>query len=198
MKTSILIATVLIVLLMSTQALISRSTGRTEQQPYEIHKKQGDFEIRYYPPAILASLARQGHYATSSGSSFRTLAGYIFGGNDASEQIAMTSPVRMKQEADTFGMQFVMPASYAMDKLPRPNDPSIRLERFEGGYYASIRFGGYADAKDWNARRAELKAFLDREGLRYEEPFEYLGYNPPYQFINRRNEVVVRLKSYQP
>jgi hypothetical protein len=110
----------------------------------------------------------------------------------------MTSPVRMKQEADTFGMQFVMPASYTMEKLPKPDDPSIRLKKFEGGYYAAIRFGGFAKVQDWNARTEELKAFLDSKGLSYEAPFEYLGYNPPYQFINRRNEVVVRLKSYQP
>ena len=183
---------------MSTQALISRSTGKTEQQRYEVIERMGDFEIRYYPPAILASVERQGHYDASSGGSFRTLAGYIFGSNATSEKSAMTAPVRMHQEADTFGMQFVMPVSYKMENLPEPNDPSIRLTQFEGGYYAAIRFGGFAKVQDWDARTVELKAFLDSKGLAYEEPFEYLGYNPPYQFINRRNEVVIRLKSFQP
>jgi len=28
--------------------------------------------------------------------------------------------------------------------------------------------------------------------------FEYLGYNPPYQMVNRRNEVIVELVNFDP
>lgn len=198
MKTIVIIATILIVMLMSAQALLSRSTGKTEQQQYEVLEKDENFEIRYYPPAIVASVKNTGSYDASSGNSFRTLAGYIFGKNKGSVKIAMTSPVRMEQEADTFGMQFVMPSEYSMEDLPEPDDPSIQLKEFEGGYYASVRFGGYANENDWKEKKAELIAILERKGVAHYNHFEYLGYNPPYQFIKRRNEVVVKLTDYQP
>jgi hypothetical protein len=34
---------------------------------------------------------------------------------------------------------------------------------------------------------------LDSEGISHTDNFIYLGYNPPYQLINRLNEVVVEV-----
>jgi hypothetical protein len=34
--------------------------------------------------------------------------------------------------------------------------------------------------------------------LEHKENFEYLGYNPPYQMINRKNEVLVELNNFNP
>jgi hypothetical protein len=41
-----------------------------------------------------------------------------------------------------------------------------------------------------------LKANLKANGLSYTGKFSYLGYNPPYQVIGRRNEVVVELVEF--
>jgi len=38
-----------------------------------------------------------------------------------------------------------------------------------------------------------LKATLEKHQIAYTGPFSYLGYNPPYQLVNRRNEVVVKV-----
>jgi hypothetical protein len=33
--------------------------------------------------------------------------------------------------------------------------------------------------------------------LQHNNHFSYLGYNPPYEMINRRNEIVVELINYK-
>ena len=37
------------------------------------------------------------------------------------------------------------------------------------------------------------KASLDSKGIKHKGNFSYLGYNPPFQLINRTNEVVVEI-----
>ena len=39
----------------------------------------------------------------------------------------------------------------------------------------------------------KLSALLAKEGIAHTESFSYLGYNPPYEVINRKNEVIVEL-----
>jgi hypothetical protein len=34
------------------------------------------------------------------------------------------------------------------------------------------------------------------KGIQHTGEFTYLGYNPPYQAVNRRNEVIVTLVNY--
>ena len=43
--------------------------------------------------------------------------------------------------------------------------------------------------------KQELKAALDAEGIAYTNRFYVLGYNAPYEFFNRKNEVIVELES---
>ena len=38
---------------------------------------------------------------------------------------------------------------------------------------------------------------LVKEKLNYINKFSFLGYNPPYEVMNRRNEVVVELINYK-
>ena len=44
------------------------------------------------------------------------LAGYIFGGNDREQKIAMTSPVVMEMDS-TMTMKFLVPAQYTMEAV---------------------------------------------------------------------------------
>jgi hypothetical protein len=37
---------------------------------------------------------------------------------------------------------------------------------------------------------------LEKHGLKHRGNFSYMGYNPPYEMLNRRNEVVVELTSF--
>jgi hypothetical protein len=169
------------------------TNNKTEQQAYELIQKNGPIEIRYYPPAIYASVDAQGNYRESSGNGFRQLADYIFGSNQGNQKIAMTAPVRMEDQSNGYTMSFVMPSELAMEKLPEPNNPDIEFSETEERYTASIAFGGWANDEKIDSYRKELFNYLNRKGIMYDPRFEYLGYNPPFQLTNRRNEIMVEI-----
>jgi hypothetical protein len=57
-----------------------------------------------------------------------------------------------------------------------------------------IKFSGYASDEAIKKQSARLAGMLNDKGIEFYGTFRYLGYNPPYQFINRRNEVIVSVK----
>ena len=133
-------------------------------------------------------------YANSANKGFRILAGYIFGGNDKGQSIAMTSPVVMEMGKE-MKMSFMVPSAMNMDSLPQPNDGRVYQEKVKGSKMAVIRFGGWASDEKIEEQKKKLIDVLNDNGLSYEEPFLYMGYNPPYQLVNRRNEVGVRVRN---
>lgn len=170
--------------------------NKTEIQRYEVIKSDNDFEIRYYAPAILASVEMGGSYDQSRNSSFSVLAGYIFGGNEQGMQISMTAPVRMSEKDGT--MSFVMPSHLQLDDLPKPKNNQIAIHSSEPGYVASVRFGGWANEKKIEEMKQRLVKWLNDSGLKPAGNFEYLGYDAPFRMTNRRNEVVVAIEGYKP
>jgi hypothetical protein len=188
----LLVAAALFVLL---QAFTAVSTARTEQQRYSVVVRDGAFEVRHYPAALLVSVqAPDTGYRAAANPSFRRLAGYIFGGNEDSLSIAMTAPVHMERGAEGSRMSFVLPAAMTMDSLPAPNDPGVSFGQFPESHMAALRFGGFSDDAILRVKEAELLAACRQRGLEVTGPVRSLGYDPPWQLVGRRNEVAVPVR----
>jgi hypothetical protein len=180
----------LIVLLTLLSTTIMASS--IEKQKYRLVHSEQEYEIRHYPPAMLATVYSSANsYRQISTSGFRTLAGFIFGGNASNTKIAMTSPVHMDINDSSSSMSFVMPSGYDEQSLPRPNDSRVKLEKSQAEYVAVLRFGGYANDQKIARYSEKLRKALERKGISYSGNFRFLGYNPPYQFIGRKNEIIV-------
>lgn len=185
----------LVVAFVGVQAYTTMSTKGTPQQPYSVLKTIGDLEVRRYPEALTASVLRPGStYKEVSNSGFRSLAGYIFGGNTEEKKIAMTAPVHMEMGADSSRMRFVMPEGLTMDSLPTPNDPNVKLERVPEEVVAVLRFGGFSSDEKVREWSEQLMNDVKGAGLRPLGPVRFLGYDPPWQMVARRNEVVVTVE----
>lgn len=164
----------------------------TEKQKYRLVASEQEYEIRYYPPAMLATVSSSANtYRQMSIPGFRTLAGFIFGGNESNTKIAMTSPVHMDINDSASTMSFVMPSEYDEQSLPKPRDSRVKLEKSQAEYVAVLRFGGYANDEKIARYSEELRKSLENKGISYSGNFRFLGYNPPYQFIGRKNEIIV-------
>jgi hypothetical protein len=160
---------------------------------YKVIKKYDKFEIRFYPEVILASSRmNSSSYSRNSSKGFRTIADYIFGGNNQNQKIAMTSPV-IGHMQDSMVMSFVMPSEYDIDDLPTPNSEEVFINEMEPKKLAVISFNGFANDMDIKNHTRWLKRFLEEEGLRYTNNVFFYGYNPPYQLFDRRNEVAIEL-----
>lgn len=170
------------------------SVNKTETQAYKVIRTEGNFEIRYYPSATMAMITSSAKTYKELGSSgFAKLAGYIFGGNKDKMKIAMTSPVHMDIGDSVSSMSFVMPSNFNKDNLPRPDNSDIAIKTTPDEYVAAIQFGGFSSNENIKKHTEMLENSLKEHHLSYYGHFRYLGYNPPYQLIGRRNEFIVAL-----
>jgi hypothetical protein len=185
---AILLAFVLI------QFFAFKSQRNIETSAYVVNKKYAQFEIRSYEAALFTTvkLSTKG-YKNSSSKGFSILAGYIFGKNERNEKISMTSPLTMSLE-DSMTMMFMVPKEFKKEMLPKPNQSSIEFKEEPAKTVAAIRFSGWADDQKIEKYKQKLKSALDAEGIPYSNRFYFLGYNPPYEFFNRKNEVIVELQ----
>ena len=192
MKAFIIILVLIITIIFLFQFYMFRLTNKTEEQKYTVVHKEKDFEIRFYPATTLATVSSDAKtYRELSGPGFRRLAGYIFGGNESETKISMTSPVHMDINDTVSTMSFVMPSAYHAENLPKPGDPGIILNRTADEYVAAIRFGGFATDDDLKKYSKKLQDLLKGNGITAYGHYRYLGYNPPFQFIDRRNEIII-------
>lgn len=172
------------------QSFRSISNSSIETQKYRVVKKEDGFEIRFYPKATFATIYSSGsNYKQIASSGFRKLAGYIFGGNDQNKSISMTAPVRMEISKKGSAMSFVMPEKYDISSLPKPKDATVEIKQSEEVYAAVISFGGYANDEKINEFTNKLVGLLQNKNIKIIGPSNFLGYDAPFQFIGRKNEI---------
>lgn len=160
---------------------------------YRVVKQLGDVEIREYPSLILAQTSlNKSDYDAEGSNGFRTVAGYIFGGNQSQQKIAMTAPVIMKM-GDSASMSFVMPSEYEMNDLPIPSSNRVKLVQEEPKLLAVIRFGGYSNSEKIKEYGDKLMAAIKANNLEHKGELLYMGYNAPWDVVYRRNEVAIEL-----
>ena len=194
MKTPAIIIALVFSITILLQPFTAMASNKTEEQNYKLVRQYRDFEIRFYPSATIATISSNAKtYRELSGPGFQKLAGYIFGGNESNTKISMTSPVQMDINETASSMSFLMPSGYTKENLPKPNDSSVQIRNTPDEYVAVIGFSGYADNKDLKFYSEKLRNLLKENGITYSGNFRFLGYNPPYQFIGRRNEIIVKI-----
>ena len=194
MKIVYIILGVVIVLFIASQIFFMSSQKNIEQYPFKVVKTYDNFEIRNYEATLFTAVKLvTNKYDKVSSKGFSVLAGYIFGGNNKEEKIAMTSPVAMTLK-DTTTMMFMVPKKYKKEDLPIPNNPLIEFKEIPAKKMAAISFKGWADDKKIASYKKKLIKALEKEGIKYSNNFLFLGYNAPMEVFNRKNEVIVELK----
>jgi len=166
-----------------------------ESAEYTVLEADGSFEIRQYPDLMLASTGMRLQSQGGDGS-FMRLFGYISGGNETEEKVAMTTPVFMEGNRDESNgqMAFVIPQNVVSAGVPDPTAADVQIREREGGRFAVIRFSGKINAETSAAAEKSLRKWIEQKGLTGEDAMETAGYDPPFTpGLLRRNEVLIRL-----
>jgi len=121
------------------------------------------------------------------------VANYIFGGNEHKQKIAMTSPVIMNMSDKEASMSFVMPSQYQLAELPAPNSAAVSLVIQDSMRLAVLRFGGFSSDEKIAKHAQILTQVLQENNIRIKGPLLFMGYNAPWDLINRRNEVAFQI-----
>jgi len=189
-------------------ALWGPIVSNVEHPKYKVVESSGNIELRDYAPMIVAEAEVKGGRREAIRKGFRIIADYIFGNNTAAqkmpmtapvsqqgnEKIAMTAPVTQQGGSNTWRVRFVMPSSYTMDTLPKPNNPAVALKEIPSKRFAVIRFSGIASEESLGRHTQELNDFLSAKNLAPLSPPTYAFYNPPWTLpFLHRNEVLIEV-----
>ena len=195
MKALYIILGIIAIIFIAVQIFAINGQRNIETYHYSVVKKYKSFEIRNYDATLFTSVQMSGNkYKQSSSKGFSILAGYIFGGNQKNEKIAMTSPVSMSLD-DSTTMMFMVPKKFNKETLPKPNEPQIEFREEPAKTVAAITFGGWANDEKIAEYKQKLIAALNVVGIKYTNRFYFLGYNPPFEVFNRKNEIIVELEN---
>jgi hypothetical protein len=176
-----------------------------QKSDYEVQVADGAFEIRHYPPLLLAETlvtdAQDRKQALDKG--FGMLADYIFAKSRKGEKIAMTAPVlsnyqqgattRSGEARDGWRVRFIMPRTHTRESLP-PAPAGIDITELSSRRVAVVRFAGLVSDKVLAEQEDALRHWLGARGEAKWGEAEYGFYDAP--FIPgplRRNEVLVPL-----
>ena len=195
MKLLLIIVSVILLLFLGSQLLFYKSSHNIEGYQYVIIKEHPGFEIRKYEASLFTSVdVDTDDYKQASSKGFSILGGYIFGKNEREEQISMTSPVAMTLEEDEMTMMFLVPGKFTKEDMPKPLNAFIKFVEVPERKMAAITFRGWASNEKIEKYKLELVRLLDQQGIQHSNQFLVLGYNPPYEILFRKNEIVVELE----
>lgn len=183
-------------------------SSNVEHAKYDIISSAGNIEIRDYAPHIVAEVTVSGERKVAIKQGFRLIADYIFGNNTASskvamtapviqqpsEKIAMTAPVIQQGSGNEWNVRFVMPVSYTLASLPKPNNTVVTLHEITSKRYVAIRFSGMAGEETLKEKTDALNTFIVDKKLKTLSTPTFAFYNPPWTLpFFRRNEVMVEI-----
>jgi hypothetical protein len=179
----------------------------TEEAPYTVLKSDDIFELREYPPLILAEIIIDGDLEGAGSKAFRPLFRYISGDNRSRSSIAMTAPVSQEQQGEKISMtapvsqqsvagkwavSFMMPASYTMETIPAPDNPNIKLRQVPARRMAAIRYSGFWSEEKYLLHKEKLEKWIKDNRFTVSGEPVWARYNPPFTlWFLRRNEILI-------
>lgn len=179
----------------------------TEEAEYTVILTEDNFEVRAYAPHILAETLVEGKFGSAGNKAFSRLFKYITGNNTArqniqmtapvaqasnNEKIQMTAPVGQQQINDNWAVSFMMPASYTLETLPEPKDPTIVLRQVPARHMAALRYSGLWNEKSYARHKEDLDVWIKTQGFKVIGEAVWARYDPPFKpWFLRRNEILV-------
>ena len=182
-----------------------------EEVKYKLISQTENFELRDYPPHIIAETEVGGTLEDAGGKAFKRLFDYISGENQSRENISMTTPVTQKSSSEKIAMtapvgqqrmaggwmvSFIMPMSYTLDSLPVPDNPDVRLRQITARRMACVQYSGTWSEKRYLRYLQELETWIAKNRFRILGEPVWARYNPPFTpWFLRRNEILIPVDS---
>ncbi|KAL3839448.1 hypothetical protein ACJIZ3_024039 [Penstemon smallii] len=190
---------------------------RVETPKYEVLHSTNEYEIRKYPPSVIAEITYDpAKFNSDKDAGFQILANYIgvFGKpqNTKPEKIAMTAPVITKTASsekiamtvpvvtksggdgkDLVTMGFILPSEFVKaEDAPKPVDERVVIREEGEVTYAVVRFSWVAREEVVAEKVKKLKEWVERDGYKVVGDFVLARYNPPWTLPPfRTNEVMI-------
>ncbi|MDO6824995.1 heme-binding protein [Marinobacter sp. 1_MG-2023] len=192
---------------------LSATTMATEEAEYTVLLKEDNLEVRQYEPQIVAETVVDTEFEDAGSEAFGRLFKYISGNNQSQAEIAMTAPVGQVAESQKIDMtapvgqtqvdgqwvvSFMMPGSFTMDSIPKPNDERIALRSVPEQTMAAIRYSGLWSESGYQKNKSRLERWIGEKGYIATGAPVWARYNAPFiPWFLRRNEVLIPVEQVQ-
>lgn len=165
-----------------------RFTVLAEKEGYEVRK----YETSKWVGTTITS--SDWHSSTQVG--FDRLFKYISGENQGNIKVPMAAPVATKIQpgvgpggVSNYTILFFVPFEYQSD-TPVPTNPQLAIVTLPPITAYVSSFGGFESNADLEKYAERLSTDLQRDQAHFTTiPYFTAGYDSPYRFINRHNEV---------
>lgn len=162
-----------------------------ESPDYHVALRDKPFEIRLYQEFFIVEYDNERDPYIENG--FGTLFRYISNDNKEHKKIAMTIPVIEEVTDGKTKMAFVVPGMFG-DRVPEPNSPNLRVQKFDAGTFAVVGYSGRSTRKKEAVLKMRLADWLVSVGYKGEGNYMLAFYNPPFvPPMFRRNEIMIRV-----
>jgi len=182
-----------------------------EEPSYTVVEDNDIYQIRSYEAYSVVSTAVSSNAdvlaldGMAAGSAFNTLASYIFGANDESKVMDMTTPVTTTSTGD---MRFYL-NPIDNERIPKPTaknsettDDALEIVQVPAALLAIRTFTGFVTDGEVARQKDTLLQALEMDGVELDVahgaivPHIIFQYNPPYTIpMVRRNEVCVPVRN---
>ena len=169
--------------------IVTSNTMAYEELNYQIVEKNKIYEIRKYSDRLVVETA-----TSNENSGFRKLFNYISGNNEKNEEIKMTTPVTEIKKGDNMVMQFYLPSKFNKQNVPIPSRSDVKISNVKGGYYAVIKYSGFASDKNFIKHKNILEKQLKKDNISILSLPIKATYDGPFTLPNlRRNEAMYEI-----
>ena len=170
-----------------------------ENPPHKILKQETDFEVRKYSELLVAKTLIASTYEVSSKSSFKRLAGYLFGGNQTHKRMSMTAPVFIENKSGGWLMTFVLPKQLDFDSLPIPEDKQVEVTTEPSKKWAVMKYTGFPNEEVMKQMAAKLSSAIKKTSqYRVISEPRWAQYDGPMVLpFLRLNEVQIQVETIQ-
>jgi len=183
-----------------------------EQRSYQVIEQEGDFELRFYPAAVVAETIVPAAFEEAGSVGFRILFAYISGANRTQQEITMTAPViqqaptqeiamtapvtQERVTSGSFRIAFMMPSTHTLETLPLPNDSRVQLREIDAQRFASFRYSGAWTRTNYTKSLRALRAWMEERGMESAGEPIWARYDAPFipSFL-RTNEILIPVRS---
>ena len=170
-------------------------TSNYNEPLFDLVHKEDNIEIRQYGENIVAKTSLKNGDIRQNNSMFRKLANYIFGHNNDSKKIPMTTPVITKYDKNYYDMIFFMLDSKEIRHLPKPLNQDVILEKFSLNKVVLIKFSWWASENNIAKHDRILRKYINENNLEVISDLIVAQYDPPFTLPNyRRNELMYQIK----
>jgi hypothetical protein len=182
-------------------SIVSFTSKDIETPDYKVLKTIDEVELRLYPKMIVAKTSLSDKSFENQGSNgFRTIANYIFGGNEKNQKIAMTAPVTVEPQAaessmktaKTWRINFVMPSQYNLATIPKPKNNAVTLREVPSKYFIVHKYSGFNTVSRVQAKTDEAVEWAIKRSYKIIGTPQLSRYDPPWTLpMFRRNEIMI-------